>query len=396
MPLESATFISQLNSANPVGATDPKAQGDDHLRLLKLVLQAQFPNLGAAAVTPTAAQINAVVGSGITGFANPSVTIGLTAVNGSGTAAMRANAAPALSQAIAPTWTSLHTFANASGLDVSRAGQALLTIRDTLAGTNEKGWQLRNTAGQFDLYPLTDANAAASSALRIMRTGTAIDTVNFPNGTLQAGGNLVPDVTSSPSWSGAHTFTKANTVGVPPILLSSASPLIAFNETDGAANNRWWYIFANAEQFQFGAENDAHSVGTNWLTVDRTGTTIDGINFPNGTLQYGGIEVGYRGLPSRNLAASDSTAASDNGRQVRYTSSGHTLTLDGDLATNGVVMIRNAGTGPLTIAASGTLTWFNGGGALSTGSRTLAVGGVASAQHTGSGNYEIWGNAGLS
>jgi hypothetical protein len=45
------------------------------------------------------------------GFANPTGTIGLTAANGSATTAMRSDAAPALSQAITPTWTSLHTFA---------------------------------------------------------------------------------------------------------------------------------------------------------------------------------------------------------------------------------------------------------------------------------------------
>ena len=47
-----------------------------------------------------------------TGFANPSVTIGLTAVNGIATTAMRSDAAPALSQAIIPTWTGTHTFGN--------------------------------------------------------------------------------------------------------------------------------------------------------------------------------------------------------------------------------------------------------------------------------------------
>ena len=44
MPLESATYISQLNSANPPG-TDLGATLDDHIRLIKAVLQAQFPNL---------------------------------------------------------------------------------------------------------------------------------------------------------------------------------------------------------------------------------------------------------------------------------------------------------------------------------------------------------------
>lgn len=45
-----------------------------------------------------------------TGFANPSATIGLSAVNGSATTAMRSDGAPALSQAIVPIWTALHTF----------------------------------------------------------------------------------------------------------------------------------------------------------------------------------------------------------------------------------------------------------------------------------------------
>lgn len=42
-------------------------------------------------------------------LANPSGTIGLSAVNGSAATLMRSDAAPALSQAIAPTWTALHT-----------------------------------------------------------------------------------------------------------------------------------------------------------------------------------------------------------------------------------------------------------------------------------------------
>ena len=48
MGLESATYISELNSSNPT-ATDLEAQGDDHLRLLKSTLQATFP--GAAKAT---------------------------------------------------------------------------------------------------------------------------------------------------------------------------------------------------------------------------------------------------------------------------------------------------------------------------------------------------------
>lgn len=42
--------------------------------------------------------------------ANPTGTVGLTAVNGSATTFLRSDGAPALSQSIIPTWTGLHTF----------------------------------------------------------------------------------------------------------------------------------------------------------------------------------------------------------------------------------------------------------------------------------------------
>lgn len=42
MPLENATTISQLDSSWPLGL-DSATRGDDHLRLLKAVLKAQFP-----------------------------------------------------------------------------------------------------------------------------------------------------------------------------------------------------------------------------------------------------------------------------------------------------------------------------------------------------------------
>ena len=61
MGLESATYISQLTATNPT-ASDPVSQGDDHLRLIKSVLQSQFTTLGAAAVTTTAAELNLLDG----------------------------------------------------------------------------------------------------------------------------------------------------------------------------------------------------------------------------------------------------------------------------------------------------------------------------------------------
>ena len=49
-------------------------------------------------------------GSGSGTLGNPTALVGLTAVNGSSTSGMRADAAPALDQSISPTWTGFHTF----------------------------------------------------------------------------------------------------------------------------------------------------------------------------------------------------------------------------------------------------------------------------------------------
>jgi hypothetical protein len=57
MGLESASYISQLQPANP-DPTDLVSQGDDHIRMIKKVLQNTFPNLSAAAVITTTAELN--------------------------------------------------------------------------------------------------------------------------------------------------------------------------------------------------------------------------------------------------------------------------------------------------------------------------------------------------
>ena len=59
MGLESGTYISDLSITNPTG-TDYIAQADDHIRLLKSVLQNTFPNI-TGAMTTTHTQLNQAV-----------------------------------------------------------------------------------------------------------------------------------------------------------------------------------------------------------------------------------------------------------------------------------------------------------------------------------------------
>lgn len=75
MGLETGSTISSFITSNPT-SSDPVNQGDDHLRLIKSVLQAQFPGAAgngfATAITATEAEINAL--HGLTNFYFPSGT----------------------------------------------------------------------------------------------------------------------------------------------------------------------------------------------------------------------------------------------------------------------------------------------------------------------------------
>lgn len=106
--------------------------------------------------------------STITTFANPTASVGLTANNGVATTAMRSDASPAISQAIAPTWTGLHTFGSAgypttwSGIG---AGTAIKLGTSTLNGTAtpnaiDMGGDYSATCGANPKLKLTAASSS--------------------------------------------------------------------------------------------------------------------------------------------------------------------------------------------------------------------------------------------
>jgi len=61
MAVETATTINQLDATKP-GSSDPKSEGDDHIRLLKSTIKATFPNI-TGAVTPSHADLNVIAGA---------------------------------------------------------------------------------------------------------------------------------------------------------------------------------------------------------------------------------------------------------------------------------------------------------------------------------------------
>ena len=137
MPVETFDKIDSLNASNPVGATDPKSQGDDHIRGIKSTLLATFPNI-AGAVTLTHTQIN-----------------------------------DAAQKAVS------NTFLAAQRIEASNAG---LFLKETDAPVDNKTWQLRANNQNLSLFAVNDAESTFNAVVSIERTGASVDSLAVLNG----------------------------------------------------------------------------------------------------------------------------------------------------------------------------------------------------------------------
>lgn len=118
--------------------------------------------------------INGVAVPTSTSFGNPTASVGLAAVNGVASTVMRSDAAPALSQSIAPTWTGAHTFTPASGtaVTINAASAAYgLVISNQSASSNSYGLQVKAGTNTGDFCVRLMNKAATQDYLSIYGTG---------------------------------------------------------------------------------------------------------------------------------------------------------------------------------------------------------------------------------
>ena len=135
--------------------------------------------------------------------ANPTGTIGLTAVNGTATTFPRSDSAPALSQAIAPTWSAQHIYS--AGASASAAGWPVnftstnpgFQIRQSNGSVDNKAWEVRAAGEQLLFGIWNDAYSANLNWLTVDRTGITCDSIALVSTALTWNGNAVLSSTSS-------------------------------------------------------------------------------------------------------------------------------------------------------------------------------------------------------
>lgn len=250
----------------------------------------------------------------------------------------------------------------------------VLRLNESDAAVNNRLWDVIASGEALSFRVLTDA-LVSETWMAVERTAGVVDSITV---TATFISTQPRDVTGA--WSA---------------LFSNTAPQIGFNETDAAANNRLWLIGPSGEQFIMAILDDAESVATQFMAVNRTGTTVDTVNFPSGTLQYGGAEVGLKDLARTDFSNNVTATNAMRGTFRRYTGTGgHSFDVPGSvIAAGGLITLANDGTGSFTITASAgaTLQWLNGSGTVVSGTRTIAVGGVVTLYMVATTVPTIWG-----
>ena len=197
MALETATYISGLVATNPL-SSDPKSQGDDHLRLIKSTILATFPNI-TGAVTATHTELNYVTGvtSGIQSQLNSisalaSGTKALSMISAATASATLANAANQIN------WNWTLTGASGKGFSISEtaastsgAGSQDLVAFGTLSGSTANAFRVTAHGANDAILVRNDGRVTISSVKSPSSSVGPTLYLNAANGSTNSNGGNV-------------------------------------------------------------------------------------------------------------------------------------------------------------------------------------------------------------
>lgn len=342
MGLESVTHIADLVPTNPVNATDQVAQGDDHIRNIKLALKTDFANI-TDAVTATHTELNYLDGAtGVTGTGNtvrsasPTFTGTISAAAFTGSGQIVANSSGAST--------------SNSAISISAAAP-FLNITETDQAADATRWLLGSSAGVLHLGPVSDAATGpqASHGIRITRSGTTATEVELNGTDLDFNGNA--DFSGTLNVVGALTGTAATITGATGILVAASTTT---PQTVGGQN-------ANL-QVQGTSNATASIVATRWNNSSGGGRLILGAS--RGGIGTATILQDTDVIGRVDFAAADGTDMATIGATIRAVVSG-TPGAD-DMPTSLIFATTADGaatvTDRLTISNTGLVTTGNSAG----------------------------------
>lgn len=305
--------------------------------------------------------------AGVTG-ADPTATIGLTAVNGSAGTFLRSDGAPPLSQAIAPTWTNTHTFNN----QILAVG-GLLASEDIIAGSN--------TTGGKDLYGRHYfINPVGVLTLRDVNGGV-VDIWKF-----QADSQPATNV-------GYWVGTSSPTINYMNVLVADGSVTLKTNLT--TEQGMYFNGVISPSALSSGNNNNYNPTGLSTaslirITPDASGSTLTGITAPasgnqvlwllnlgGGVLTLSNQSISSSAANRLILGATSLTINSGQGIGLWYdTTSTRWRTINAIVSTSGfqsAIQIQDEGVNQGSSGAATTLNVTGGGGSIGVSGSTATL-----------------------
>jgi|GEM_PF-5036263 len=373
LTIESATFISDLNAANP-GSNDLKSEGDDHVRLVKNTLKTTFPYI-TGAVTLTHTQLNALGPGGAATYTAITTTTGNAILGSTAASTLNVGAGGLIKDAsgnvgIGATPTTRLTVQSAGSAASAPTNISALTgsvrMIGTIAGAAFDGltYQSGGGGGAGVVFSRGTSFDTAVQVFTNNSVGVAGGLANFV--TFDSLGNTLPGVTATQSlgltgsrWSAVYGVVGnfSGTVTAAAFSGALSGPISQFTNDAGYATSAG--IIAAAGSLT-GSSLAANVVNSSLTSIAPSATD-------------GTYELGFKGLPAASITTG-SFVASDKGKCV-YATGGVTIP-NSTMATGDVVTILNTTGSPITLTAGiGTLRQAGTG---NVGSRTLATFGIAS------------------
>lgn len=231
-----------------------------------------------------------------------------------------------------------------------------------------------NDAANLTTGELADARLSANVSLLDAAT------VDFASGTLAwGGGSAIADSDEVARLSQANTFLNGQTIQ------RNTFSFLDFSVPSGGAST---------DLLRFQWDGDELRV-RNLTTGDMVSITDSVVNVPTAELQYGGIEVGFRGAPQNAQAGNYTLVIGDAGKTIYKASggAGETITIPANASVafdvGTIIRIVNNGGGDLSIAI--TTDTLSRAGDGTTGTRTLADHGIAVIEKVASTEWFISG-----
>lgn len=197
--------------------------------------------------------------------ANPTATIGLTAVNGVAASAIRSDGAPALSQSIAPTWTGQHiwSLSNAAAVSIGPNGDTNPALR-----------LVTNVASAATGFSVTGNAAGSGATLTVLSSGTNEDAIINPKGSgaLSVGGSGT--ATIKPTDASGTNIAGSDQIIIQGLGTGNASPGL-YRVQGGALSTSSGTTLQTAI--------DRHVVGRPFVLANNTATTVINVTDTSGS-----------------------------------------------------------------------------------------------------------------